>query len=62
MHLMSDPTPSLFLALDQGSHASKAFVFDGDGRVLGAGERPLATRQPREGWVEHDAEAVLGSL
>jgi len=62
MHLMPDPTPSFFLALDQGSHASKAFVFDGDGRVLGAGERPLATRQPREGWVEHDAEAVLASL
>jgi glycerol kinase len=62
MQSMPDPTPSFFLALDQGSHASKAFLFDGDGRVLGAGERPLATRHPHEGWVEHDAEAVLASL
>ncbi|NHA15877.1 FGGY family carbohydrate kinase [Thioalkalivibrio sp. XN279] len=59
---MPDPTPSFFLALDQGSHASKAFLFDGHGRVLGAGEEPLATRHPHEGWVEHDAEAVLASL
>ena len=62
MSVMPDPTPSLFLALDQGSHASKAFLFDGRGRVLGAGEAALATRHPQPEWVEHDAEAAVASV
>jgi glycerol kinase len=62
MHVMPDPTPSLFLALDQGSHASKAFLFDQHAGMLGAGEQPVETVHPQAGWVEHDAEAVLASV
>jgi glycerol kinase len=51
-----------YLALDQGSHASKALIFDAGGRVVASGEVPIATRQPRPGWVEHDAEALVASL
>ena len=55
------PRP-FFLALDQGSHASKAMVFDAGGRVVATAERAVATRHPRPGWVEHDAEELISSL
>ncbi len=51
-----------YLALDQGSHASKAVVFDASGDLLARSEVPLATRRLRPGWVEHDAEELLGTL
>jgi glycerol kinase len=51
-----------YLVLDQGSHASKALIFNQAGNVLAAGEAPVATRQPHPGWVEHDAEALIHSL
>jgi glycerol kinase len=51
-----------YLALDQGSHASKALIFDDRGGVVGGGEAPIATRHPHPGWVEHDADEILRSL
>ena len=59
---MRDLTPPFSLALDQGSHASKALIFDARGRLAGAGECAIATRRPRPGWVEHDAGEILASL
>ncbi|NGP53951.1 FGGY family carbohydrate kinase [Thioalkalivibrio sp. XN8] len=59
---MPDPTPSFFLALDQGSHASKALLFDAGGELAANAEAPLDTREPRPGWVEHDAEALVESV
>ncbi|HRP86226.1 MAG TPA: FGGY family carbohydrate kinase [Gammaproteobacteria bacterium] len=55
------PRP-FFLVLDQGSHAGKAMVFDGNGRIMAAAERCIGTRRPQPGWVEHDAEEVVSSL
>lgn len=55
------PRP-FFLALDQGSHASKAMVFDAGGGIVAAAEQAVATCRPRRGWVEHDAEEVIASL
>jgi glycerol kinase len=60
--LMADARPEFLLALDQGSHASKALVFDGRGVLLGQGEVAIATQEPRPGWVEHDAEELVGSV
>jgi glycerol kinase len=51
-----------YLALDQGSHASKALIFDAHARLVASGEVPIATRQPRSGWVEHDPEALVASV
>jgi glycerol kinase len=51
-----------YLALDQGSHASKALIFDGDGRVVAAAETPIETRFPQPGWVEHDPEEIIRSI
>jgi glycerol kinase len=51
-----------YLVLDQGSHASKAFIFDRAGEIAGSSTVPVATHQPRAGWVEHDAEEIIDSL
>jgi glycerol kinase len=50
------------LALDQGSHASRACVFDASGRLLARQERPVATRHPGEGRIEHDPLELAESL
>lgn len=51
-----------YLAIDQGSHASKALIFDAEAGLVASGEAELATRHPREGWAEHDPEEVIASL
>ncbi|HWP94375.1 MAG TPA: FGGY family carbohydrate kinase [Gammaproteobacteria bacterium] len=50
------------LALDQGSHATRALVFDAAGHERLRVEEPVLTHRPREGWVEHEAEALWASL
>lgn len=52
----------LYLAIDQGSHASRALVFDAQGAVRSQAQAALATAQPRPGWVEHDPEDLLASV
>ena len=59
----------LFLALDQSTSATKALLFDADGRALDRESRDHRQHYPQPGWVEHDAEeiwqnalAVLGAL
>lgn len=54
--------PDCILTLDQGGHASRALVFDPDGRVLAAAERAVPTRRQGNDRVEHSAGTVLRSL
>lgn len=51
-----------YLALDQGSHASKAVIFDAGGNTVATAEAAIATHEPHPGWVEHDAEEIVASL
>jgi glycerol kinase len=46
------------LAIDQGTSSSRAIVFDGSGRILGAAQREFDQHFPRDGWVEHDPETL----
>lgn len=48
----------LFLALDQSTSATKALLFDAEGRALDREAREHAQHYPRPGWVEHDAEEI----
>lgn len=50
--------PHLLLALDQGTTSSRALVFEPDGRVRGAAQLEHPQSFPRDGWVEHDPEAI----
>jgi glycerol kinase len=53
---------SCVLALDQGGHASRALLFDNQGRILAQAERRIGTQRRGPARVEHAASAVLRSL
>lgn len=50
------------LALDQGSHASRACIFDAHGALLATASVAVATRHPAPMQVEQDAAALLDSV
>ncbi|MCX6933107.1 MAG: FGGY family carbohydrate kinase, partial [Verrucomicrobia bacterium] len=49
---------ALFLALDQSPSATKALLFDLEGRALDREAREHRQHYPQPGWVEHDAEEI----
>jgi glycerol kinase len=53
---------SLTLAIDQGTHASRALVVDDAGRVLASGAREIGLVRPQEGWAEQDGEEIVASI
>ncbi len=52
----------VFLALDQGGHASRAIVFDAAGRKIDEAFAPIATRRDGDDRVEHDGDEIVASL
>lgn len=48
----------IILAIDQSTSATKAVLFDAEGRVLDRASREHRQIYPRPGWVEHDAEEI----
>ena len=52
----------LFLAIDQSTSATKALLFDGDGRTRDRESREHQQLHPRPGWVEHDAGEIWNNL
>jgi glycerol kinase len=53
---------SHIVAVDQGTSGTKAVLFDETGRVHARASRPHRQIYPRPGWVEHDAEEILGNV
>jgi len=58
---MSARREGLILAIDQGTTASKAEIFDPAGRLLGSGRAPLRTRFAAGGIAEQDPAQILSS-
>lgn len=56
------PDGALVLALDQGSHASRAVLFDATGAAVAHAHQPVGTRRVGDDVVEHDPEELLASL
>lgn len=52
----------LYLALDQGGHASRALIFDGLGQLVATGSVPVETLRGADGHIEHEPEALITSL
>ncbi|MFZ1623432.1 MAG: FGGY family carbohydrate kinase, partial [Gammaproteobacteria bacterium] len=52
----------LYLALDQGGHASRALVFDDAGQLLATGSVRIETLRTADGHIEHEPEALIASL
>ena len=46
------------LAIDQGTTSSRAIVFDGEMRIVAAGQKEFTQIYPASGWVEHDPEEI----
>ena len=53
---------SLVLAIDQGTHASRALVVDETGRVVARGVRDVALSHPQPDWAEQDGEEIVASI
>jgi len=53
---------SLTLAIDQGTHASRALVVDRTGRILAQGMREISLAHPQPDWAEQDGEEVVASV
>lgn len=56
------PADALVLALDQGSHASRAVLFDASGAEVAEARQPVATRRSGDDVVEQDPEELFASL
>ena len=52
----------LYLAIDQGTHASRAVVLDARGGVVSTGSRDIGLVRPRPDWAEQDGEAMVSSI
>jgi glycerol kinase len=55
----SDP---LYLAIDQGTHASRAVVLDRRGRVLSSGAQDIGLARPQPDWAEQDGDELVASI
>lgn len=53
---------SYYLAIDQGTHASRAIVFDGDGNEIAKAVVEVALHRQGTGRVEQSAEALCASI
>lgn len=52
----------LILAIDQGTHASRALVLDRRGQIVTRGEREVALVRPQPDWAEQDGEEIVASI
>jgi glycerol kinase len=50
------------LAIDQGTTSTRAVVYDARLRPIGQAQAEVAPTYPKPGWVEHDPEAIIGSV
>ncbi|KAA0013695.1 glycerol kinase GlpK [Billgrantia pellis] len=50
------------LAIDQGTTSSRAILFDRGGNIVSIAQREFPQHFPRDGWIEHDPEAIWASV
>jgi glycerol kinase len=53
---------SLTLAIDQGTHASRALVVEDTGRIVASASRDIGLARPQPGWAEQDGDEVIASI
>ena len=49
------------ISIDQSTSATKALLFDENGKLLKRASREHRQYYPQSGWVEHDAEEIYGN-
>ena len=55
------PDP-LVLAIDQGTHASRALVFDRRGQTVSSGTAAVSIAYPQTDWAEQDGDEIVSSV
>ncbi|MFS0821656.1 glycerol kinase GlpK [Bacillus sp. 1P02SD] len=50
------------LAIDQGTTSSRAIIFNEKGEIVHQSQREFTQYFPKQGWVEHDANEIWGSI
>ncbi len=50
------------LAIDQGTSSSRTVIYDHAARVVASEQQEFPQIYPQPGWVEHDPEAIWGSV
>jgi len=50
------------LAIDQGTTSTRAALYDQRLQTVGQGQAEVPLSYPKPGWVEHDPEALVGSV
>jgi glycerol kinase len=50
------------LSIDQGTTSTRAVVYDRQLRPVGQAQAEVLPTYPQSGWVEHDPEALVGSV
>ena len=53
---------SLYLAIDQGTHASRALVVDRAGSIVATGVKEIGLVRPQPDWAEQDGDEVVASV
>lgn len=51
-------TARLYLGIDVGTGSARAGLFDGAGRMLGAGAHPIAIHRPEEDFIEQSSDDI----
>jgi glycerol kinase len=59
---MTLPRDPLYVAIDQGTHASRAVVLDRRGSVLASGTEAISLERPQADWAEQDGDAMVASI
>ncbi len=59
---VSAPPDPLYLAIDQGTHASRALVFDRRGQALSSATVAVSLSRPRDDWAEQDGDELVASV
>jgi glycerol kinase len=59
---MPESSRALYLAIDQGGHSTRAFVFDSQGAVVAKGVDRCAVSHPQPHRAEQDADDVVASV
>ncbi len=56
------PGDPLYLAIDQGTHASRAVVLDRAGTVLASASQDIGLARPQPDWAEQDGDEMVASV
>jgi glycerol kinase len=61
VHLVGPDDGPLYLAIDQGTHASRALVFDSQGNALSCADVVVAITHPQVDWAEQNGDELANS-